>query len=133
MAITTNVVGHFQEFYAIFENTLKEMGKSALVPKLRAQEAHRGNDESIRDLFENAGFSVNKILRDRFQMRFASGEALLNHLLVVAGFLPGWRSILPPSEEVDIFQALQTKLDEKATWEGELKMTVPMLYVEAIK
>ena len=133
MAITTNITGHFKEFYEVFESVLKESGRKDLIPKLNKQEAHRGTDESVRELFENAGFSVYKILKDRFQMRFVDGTSLLNHLLVVVGFLPAWKAIIPENEVSEVFELIEEKLNKKAEWEGELKMTIPMLYVEGIK
>lgn len=133
ICITTNLEGHFREFYAVYESTLKELGLSELLPELKKQEEHRGTDESVRDLFENAKFSITKMIRGRFQMRFVDGSALLNHLLVVVGFLPGWKNIIPKNKQKEVFELIEKKLNEQAKWDGELKMTVPMLYVEAIK
>ncbi len=133
ICITTNLEGHYMEFYKIFANTLKEADLQGLLPALKANEQHRGTDETVRELFENASFSIVKMLRSRFQMRFVDGTALLNHLLVVVGFLPAWRSILPKEKEKEFFELLEKNLNEQAKWEGELKMTVPMLYVEAVK
>lgn len=133
LCLTTNLKGHFREFYSSFESTLKELGMTELLPKLHLQEQHRGTDESVRELIENAGFSILKMVKDRFHMRFVDGSALLNHLLIIIGFLPGWRSILPEKDEKQVFAHLEKKLNEQAKWNGELKMTVPMLYVETVK
>ncbi len=133
ICLTTNLEGHFMEFYTVFENLLREMGREDLLPKLKEQEQHRGNLESVRELLEDARFSVLKMLKDRFVMRFVNGTALFNHFLTVIGFLPGWRSILSPDEEAAVFSQLEKKLNEQADWDGELKLTVPMLYVEAVK
>ena len=133
ICITTNLEGHFMEFYKIFANTLKEKELKELLPQLKSHEHHRGTDETVRELFENAGFSIVKMLRQRFQMRFVDGTALLNHLLIIVGFLPAWRSIIPQEKEKSFFESLEKNLNEQAKWDGELKMTVPMLYVEAEK
>ncbi len=133
MAITTNISGHYQEFYRVFEITLKDCGRKDLVPELKAQEAHRGTEDSVRKLFEKSNFRDLKILTDSFQMRFADGTSLLNHLLVIVGFLPAWRAILPPEEQKEFFRLLEQKLNERAAREGELRMTVPMLYAEGTK
>ncbi len=133
LCLTTNLSGHFREFYKEFETTLKELDLSEYLPKLKEQEAHRGTDETIRELLENAGLSIVKMVRDRFQMRFVDGTTLLNHFLVVIGFLDGWRSFVPPQKEKAVFVHLEERLNKMAEWEGELKMTVPMLYVEALK
>ncbi|MCB0520981.1 MAG: class I SAM-dependent methyltransferase [Lewinellaceae bacterium] len=133
LCLTTNVDGHFREFYAVYETVLKDVGLEEILPKLKAQELHRGTDETIRELLEDARFSVVKIVRDRFAWRFADGTALLNHFLIGIGFLEGWRSILPKEKEEEVFKLIEKKLNEQAEWDGELKLTVPALYVEAVK
>ena len=133
ICLTTNLEGHFMEFYAVFEATLKELGMEHYLPKLKAQEQQRGTDETIRELLEDARFSVLKIIRDKFYMRYIDGTALLRHFLTIVGFLPGWRSVLPLEREAEVFALLEKKLNEQADWDGELKMTVPVLYVEAVK
>jgi len=42
IALTTNVVGHYGEFYDVFRETLREMNKQERLEKLDAQEQHRG-------------------------------------------------------------------------------------------
>lgn len=133
LCLTTNTEGHFIEFYSVFGVVLKELGLDELLPKLKAHEQHRGNDETIRNLLETANFSVVKIVRDKFHMRFLSGTALLNHFLIVIGFLPAWRELIPKEHERCFFALLERKLNERSDCDGELKLTVPMLYVEVIR
>ncbi|MBV9958579.1 MAG: class I SAM-dependent methyltransferase, partial [Acidobacteria bacterium] len=47
LVLTTNTVGHYQEFYEVYGETLAELGKSELVPKLSAQASHRGTRASM--------------------------------------------------------------------------------------
>ncbi len=133
LCITTNTEGHFMEFYAIFGAVAKELGLEEVLPNLKAHEQHRGNDESIRELLETANFTVSKIMSDKFHMRFLSGTAMLNHFLIVIGFLPAWRALVPMEHEIQFFALLEKKLNEQSDWDGELKLTVPMLYVEATR
>jgi len=133
LCLTTNLEGHFMEFYSVFEATLRELGLDELLPKLKDQAQHRGTDETVRDLLEDARFSVLKIVRDKFQLRYVNGTALFHHLLTIIGFLPGWRNVVPAEAEAQVFAHLEKKLNEQADWDGELKMTVPMLYVEAVR
>ena len=72
-------------------------------------------------------------MEDQFEMRFLDGSALLRHSLVRFGFLGGWRSIVTPDEEEEVFRALEQRLNDAAHKRGELRMTVPMLYVEGEK
>ncbi|MBK8567755.1 MAG: class I SAM-dependent methyltransferase [Saprospiraceae bacterium] len=133
LCLTTNVEGHFREFYSVYETVLKELGMEELLPTLKASEQRRGTDETVRDLLEDARFNVVKIIRDKFTLRYLNGSAFFHHFLTVIGFLPGFRSIVPKREEERVFSLLEKRLNEQADWDGELKMTVPMLYVEAVR
>jgi hypothetical protein len=84
-------------------------------------------------LLEEAGFTLARVIEDSFQLRFADGSALLNHSLTRIGFLEGWRSVVDANEEREVFETLERKLNETANLNGELRMTVPMLYLEARK
>lgn len=132
ICLTSNLQGTFNDFYSAYRQTLKDLDMADLLPALQDHEAHRSTDESIRDLLEGARFSVVKLQRSNFTLRFADGTAMFNHMLMRVGFLPAWRSILPPSREAEVFSHLEKKLNEQADWDGELRMTVPMVYVEAV-
>lgn len=133
ICLTSNLQGTFVEFYNAYRLVLKELGLHEWVEKLNHQEQHRSTDESIRELLEAANFSIVKIKKDSCSFRFVDGTAMLNHLLIYAGFLPAWRDILPKEKEKEVFGHLEKKLNEQAEWEGELRLTVPMIYVEAAK
>ena len=65
-------------------------------------------------------------------MRFASGTALLNHHFIKLGFLGAWKNVVS-GREGEIFPLLQRRLNEAAAAEhGELSLTIPMAYVEAV-
>lgn len=133
IVLTTNVNGHYREFYDVYRETLRELDKTAYLDALHAQETHRGTKESTCELLRAAGFEIVKIVEDSFQMRFADGNALLNHSLTKLGFLEGWLGVVGAGEAPAVFARIESKLDEIAAREGELRMTVPMLYVEGAK
>jgi SAM-dependent methyltransferase len=133
IVLTTNVVGHYQEFYEAFGEVLAQMNKAESVEKLNAQAAHRGTGESLTRLLEEAGWTLTRVIENSFEMRFADGSALLNHSLTRIGFLGGWRSVVEPSDEREVFKRVEQKLNELARQNGELRMTVPMLFLEAKK
>lgn len=64
-------------------------------------------------------------------MRFASGTALLNHHFIKLGFLDGWKQVVR-RRETAVFERLQRRLNEIARQEGELSLTIPMVYVEGV-
>ena len=136
IVLTTNLEGHYEEFYAHYRAVLSELDIEQLpllLERLSAQEAHRGTKQLVCRQLEDTGFKVVRTVEDKFQMRFLDGSAMLRHSLVRFGFLGGWRSILPPGEEERVFALLEKRLNQSALQEGELRMTVPMLYVEGEK
>lgn len=133
LALTTNVKGHYREFYDVFRETLRELKRPGELEKLEAHEAHRGTKEVICDLLQKSGWKPVRIVEESFRMRFVDGGALFNHSLTRIGFLDGWRSVVDAHEEMAIFEAIEKKLDEIARATGELRMSVPMLYLEAEK
>jgi SAM-dependent methyltransferase len=132
-ALTTNVVGHMDEFYAAFRETLGELGLHSCFDALDAHVAHRGTVDSVRALLEAAGLDVRRVVTDSFRMRFADGASFLGHFLVRLGFLPSWRSVVPDADVERTFAALERSLDARAARDGCLTLTVPMVYVEAVK
>lgn len=133
LVLTTNVVGHYREFYNLYREVLRELGKQERLEGLRLQEEHRGTRETVCGSLEQAGFTVVKAIEDEFQMRFLDGSAMLRHSLVRFGFLDGWRGVVKPEEEEEVFALLEGRLNEMAHDQGELQMTVPMLYLEGVK
>ncbi len=128
IVLTTNIKGHMREFYDVYQELLA--GNAAYLDKLVAHEDHRGTVDSVCALVGDAGFQISKVVVDRFYLRFVDGSAMLRHNLVVVGFLDAWRSVVDPGEERAIFAALEERLNQLALQEGELKLTIPMLYVE---
>lgn len=131
LSLTTNVKGHFQEFYAVYRDLLAEFGQPEYLERLAANENHRLSKEIASQLVEQAGFRVSKIIEDQFQMRFADGSALLRHSLVRIGFLDGWRAVIKPEDEKKVFGELESRLNLLAERQGGLTMTIPRLYLEA--
>ena len=64
-------------------------------------------------------------------MRFADGTALLNHHFIKLGFLDAWKGVVP-GQERETFARLRDRLDAIARQRGELSLTIPMAYIEAI-
>lgn len=129
LALTTNPVGHMQEFYAVFRELLAQEGRRDEITRLDAQQAHRLTAEQLLDELEHAGLTIEQTVEDDFLLRYADGATLLRHSLTWFGFLEGWKSAIDPGRIDATFAALQKRLDDRAP--GELRLRVPMLYVEA--
>lgn len=124
IAITTNLQGHMGEFYALFENILGE-DESAL-RRLRDHIEHRATVANVRELLEEGGFSVTRVVERVGFMRFADGTALLNHYFIKLGFLDGWKKVVRGNER-EVFARLLAELNKL----GGLRLTIPMAYIEA--
>jgi arsenite methyltransferase len=133
LALTTNINGHWKEFYGVFYQTLIQANRTDLVPVIEQDEAHRGTMQSISELFSENGFSVHRHFEDTFEMKFADGSAFLNHYFVKLGWLTSWMSILPKESLHDIFSLLEQNLNEHAMKNHGLTLTVPMAYIEGWK
>lgn len=129
LALTTNLQGHMQEFYAVFADVVRDDNEA--MPRLKDHIEHRATTESVRDLLEAGGFSVRRVVERQATMRFRNGSALLNHHFIKLGFLDGWRQVAGEKQE-RVFTKLLHRLDELAKQEGELRLTIPMAYVEAV-
>ncbi len=133
LVLTTNIQGHMSEFYAVFREVLLELDRPEYLERLESNEAHRGTKVSLSTLLEQAGFTIIKTIEDSFQTRYLDGSALFNHNLTKRGFLDGWREVVNPEDEELVFRHLEARLNELAARQGELRMTVPMLYLEGQK
>jgi len=133
LALTTNLRGHMQEFYEVFEATLRDLSLIGAIPALRRDIEHRATVEGLTALFERTGFRLVKTERQTGAMRFADGSALLNHYFIKLGFLDGWKSVLEPADQARAFARLETNLNVLAEARGELALTIPMAYVEAVR
>lgn len=133
IVITTNLVGHMAQFYEIFRAVLIEFGNEDYLHRMNHQEAHRGTIETHSALLTDGGFQIEQIEQGEFVMRYANGSALFRHPLIRRGFLPGWVSVIDPPDHHEIFTLLENRLNHHAQEKGELRLTIPMVYISAIK
>ncbi|HEU4562513.1 MAG TPA: class I SAM-dependent methyltransferase [Longimicrobium sp.] len=131
LALTTNLAGHMREVYEILRAVAEEAGDAAAAERLAADEARRGTEGAVTARVLRAGLRVRQTVRDTFILRYANGGALLRHWLTRIGFLPAWRTALGTDRERELLAEAERRLDALAAREGELRATVPMLYLEA--
>jgi arsenite methyltransferase len=133
LVLITNLYGQWRTFYKIFKETLVQLSKDQLIESLNKHEQSRGTGESYFNLLHDNGFSPITSKSDEFEMRYLNGTAFLNHHFIKLGCLSTWKSIIPEIDWVEVFGLLEENLNQYAEEYGELKMTVPMLYIEAVK
>jgi ubiquinone/menaquinone biosynthesis C-methylase UbiE len=131
LALTTNLRGHMHEFYEVFDKVLTEIGDVEARQRLREHVDHRANVARVRELLENTRFAARRVVEKTSSMRFANGEALFNHHFIKLGFLDAWKKVVPGCE-AEVFTRLGRVLDEAAGRAGDLHLTIPMAYVEAV-
>jgi hypothetical protein len=112
-------------FYAVYRETLRDLGRSNLIPKLDAQEAHRGTRDTIEQLLLDAGFRITQLVDGEFFLSFADGTAMLRHPLV-GFFLDGWKTV---ADDAEVWRVIEAKLNAASP----LRMRVPMLYAEGVR
>jgi arsenite methyltransferase len=133
LALTTNLNGHWKEFYQVFKETAHQLGEPELLQRIEAQEQHRGSAETVSKLFSDAGFSSVRLFEESFTMKFLDGSAFLNHHFVKLGWMSSWRDLIPTDKQAETFSLLEKNLNEWADHSGGLNLTVPMLFMEGIK
>ena len=131
LLLTTNLVGHLQEFYAIYRQTLLALDLAACLARLDEHIAHRATVESVGARLARSGLAVSDATTGAFRMRFADGSALLRHRFMRLGFVPAWKAIVPPETHARFFPELERRLNLAAAQRGELALTVPTALIEA--
>ncbi len=133
LALTTNLNGHWKEFYDIFETTFEQLGQEKIIDKLTVHQEHRGTIDSIAKLFTDNGLKICCHFEESFQMKFLDGSAFLNHHFVKLGWLSSWRNLLPQDDLKEIFLSLEQNLNTYSNESGGLSLTVPMAFIEGEK
>jgi arsenite methyltransferase len=133
LVLTTNLNGHWKEFYEIFRSTLQVEGKTAYLAQLEKEEQHRGTTESVSGLFTTHGFKVKHCFTETFHMNFLDGSSFLNHHFVKLGWLGSWLELFPKEERREVFSKLEEALNTYTRTAGSLSLGVPMAYLEGVK
>jgi ubiquinone/menaquinone biosynthesis C-methylase UbiE len=128
LALTTNLQGHMREFYEVFADIVRDDAEAS--KRLRDHIEHRATIANVRELLESGGFKITRVVERESVMRFADGTALLNHYFIKLGFLDAWKKVVAGNER-DVFARLRDALDENVARTGELRLTIPMAYLEA--
>jgi len=122
LALTTNLQGHMREFYDMFDQVLSDDESRQ---RLRQDISHRATVAGLRELLNSGGFEITRVVERETVLRFASGTALLNHHFIKLAFLDAWKKVVSTRQR-EVFAKLRDRLDAM----GELRLTIPMAYVE---
>jgi ubiquinone/menaquinone biosynthesis C-methylase UbiE len=126
LALTTNRMGHMRELYAAFERALANDAQA--LERLATQQRHRGTTESLKARLAAAGFEVATVHEREEALRFADAEALFEHHFMRLGFRAGWEEI---AGDAATFERLRQEIAAVAREQGEVRLAIPFVYVEA--
>lgn len=133
LLLTTNLVGHMNEFYEAYRGVLLELGFTDRIAALDAHVSRRATVADVRTLLEREGFKFVEAITRSFRERFVDGSSLLRHYFIRLGFVPAWKSIAPEGAVEATFAALEHRLNRIAAERGELSLTVPAACIHACK
>jgi len=130
ISITTNPIGTFKELFNIFEEVMIDSGLTKSIKSLSDYIENRNTEKGIIEEFSNSKFKFVKKKIDSTNMRFISGESLLNHSLMRIGFREGWDNLVDVVDRSNFYTKLCLKLNNRILENGVFEMTIPLLYLE---
>ncbi len=134
LALTQNLPGTMVEFYNIYKDLLRSIHK---IEEIEKTDRHindlRKSVDEMKEIISNAGLITEKIIEKEFSYRFSDGSAMLDYFFFKTAFVTNWQSVLNKVEINKVFAKLEEKLNEYADSNGEIKLTIPYFYMEAVK
>lgn len=133
LIFTTNLFGHFNEFYSVFAEVLSDLGLKDEINNLNKHIKKRYSLEGIKTIVKKNNFSVKKIIQENYVMRFVDGSSFFNHYFIKLAFLQDWKEIIKEDNWNNVFLNLENRLNDIASKKGEIVFNVPMAYIECEK
>jgi len=131
---TMNLDKTMFEFYGQLESVLSEMHMNKEIELMHQHiyKKRRPLDEIIFKL-QKHGFIIKDLEQDQFNYKFTDGTAMLNHYFIRLAFMESWIRILPKDKLEQIFDALESQLNEQSRMLGGMKLSIPFVMINAIK
>jgi arsenite methyltransferase len=134
MVVTENLPETMKEFYDCLRQVCLDLGLDAAIPRIAEQiRSKRKPLDWTLALIRKTGFVVVDCRQEEFSLRFASGTAMLNHSLIRIGFLDGWKSIVPESDQGKVFAQVEDRLNRLSEQQGQLRLTIPFACIDCHK
>jgi arsenite methyltransferase len=131
--MTMNLDKSLIEFYKALEIVLAEMH---LEKEIELMHRHiyekRRPLEEIITMLQNHGFIIKDLEKDQFSYKFTDGTAMFNHYFIRMAFMEAWIMFLPEEKLEEIFDSVETRLNELARVSGGLKLSVPFAVISAV-
>jgi len=84
-------------------------------------------------LMQKHNFIVNDVVEDEFCYKFADATAMFNHYFIRLAFMESWIKLLPLGKVEQIFDTIESRLNEQAKETGGIKLSIPFVLINAIK
>ncbi len=122
------------EFYTQLERVLSELRMEKEIALMRQHIAQkRPSIESMVALMTKHGFVINELKHDQFNYRFADGTAMLNHYFIRLAFMDSWVKLLPSDKAEQIFDTIETRLNDHSRMLGGTMLSIPFVMIDARK
>jgi len=130
---TMNLDKSMFEFYNEMENTLLELNlKNEVDIMYKHIENKRPPIDKILEIMKQ-DFTIKDVEYDEFKIKFSNGTAMFNHFFVKLVFMKSWKEILPQNRIEEVFEIIETKLNEYAKKYGGIKLSIPFVLINGIR
>ena len=131
---TMNLDQSMFEFYGQMESVLTEMDMAGEVKSMHEHIAHkRPSVDRMKTLLQEQGFTIRSLVYDQFNYYFVDGTAMFNHYIIRLAFIDSWLKLLPAGRADEIFDKVETRLNEYARRYGGLKLSIPFVLIDTTR
>ncbi len=131
---TMNLDKTMTEFYNQLETVLSEM---KLYKEIELMYKHiKQKRPPLHDfiaLMHKHNFIINDVVEDEFCYKFADATAMFNHYFIRLAFMESWIKLLPTDKVELIFDTIESRMNDQASEQCGIKLTVPFVLLNAIK
>ena len=132
--LTMNLDQSMFEFYGQMEAVLEEMGMVQEIEKMYDHIAHkRPSIDKMKVLLKKQDFIIKDLEYDQFNYRFATGTVMLNYYFIRLVFMDSWKAILPEDKVDEVFNGIETRLNEYAQKHCGMKLSIPFVLINVTK
>jgi ubiquinone/menaquinone biosynthesis C-methylase UbiE len=131
---TMNTDKSMFEFYTVFENVLSDLQMNREIDLMHKHiERKRPPLDIVISMIRKHGFKITDMEQCQFSYKFADGSAMLNHYFIRLAFMEPWIKILPVNKTEQIFEIVESRLNEQSQKYGCMKLSIPFVLINAIK
>ena len=134
MVFTWNLPDTMHEFYTVLAPVLTRALGDREEADRRIREhifAKRKSLSYMRERFERAGFSVERVIEDAFSLRFVDGTAMFDQFLMRNGFIGPWLELIDEPHRRTVFGDVEERLNAIAAQQGHLALSIPFACLDS--